>query len=172
MDERKTKYHSNWNLNEKDACEIPWWLNMWPWPWSKKKFYKQKKKIWNNCCDPTDVGDQFFHQISKKAVFHVRWSYVIESQMNAPECAPNFNPLHARFFRGSIKHIFTFHVILPHWYDTGGWNPSSNKTRTYPFYIVNIMGSLRHQDISSYDIDIVKPRCPRILRVNTCNIWV
>ena len=49
------------------------------------------------------------------------------------------NPLRAKFFRGNIKHIFTFYDIPTHWYDTGGWNPSSNKTRTYPFYIINIM---------------------------------
>ena len=52
------------------------------------------------------------------------------------------NPLRAKFFRGNIKHIFTFHVIPLYWYDTGGWNPSSNKTRTYPFYIVNIMAAV------------------------------
>ena len=51
------------------------------------------------------------------------------------------NPLHAKFFRGHIKHIFTFHVIPLHWFNTGGWNPSSNKTRTYPFYIANIMAA-------------------------------
>ena len=51
------------------------------------------------------------------------------------------NPLCAKFFRGNIKHIFTFYVIPPHWYDTGGWNPSSNKTRTYPFYIINVMAA-------------------------------
>ena len=50
-------------------------------------------------------------------------------------------PLRAKFLRENIKHIFTFHVIPLHWYDTGGWNPSSNKTRTYPFYIVNIMAA-------------------------------
>ena len=49
------------------------------------------------------------------------------------------NALCAKFFRGNIKHIFAFYVIPPHWYDTGDWNPPSNKTRTYPFYIVNIM---------------------------------
>ena len=42
-------------------------------------------------------------------------------------------------FSEGRKHIFTFHVIPPHWYDTGSWNPSSNKTRTYLFYMVNIM---------------------------------
>ena len=45
------------------------------------------------------------------------------------------------FLRGNIKHIFKFYVIPPHWHDTGGWNPSSNKTRTYPFYIVIIMAA-------------------------------
>ena len=54
---------------------------------------------------------------------------------------PCLNPLHAKLFRGNLKHIFTFFVIPPHWYDTGGWNPSSNKTRTYPFYKVNIMAA-------------------------------
>ena len=51
------------------------------------------------------------------------------------------NPLRAKFFRWNIRHIFTFHVIPLHWYDTGGWNPSSNKTMTYPFYRVNIMAA-------------------------------
>ena len=50
-----------------------------------------------------------------------------------------FNPLHAKFVRGNIKHIFTFHVIPLHWYDTDGVNLSSNKPRTYSFYIINIM---------------------------------
>ena len=52
-----------------------------------------------------------------------------------------FNPLRAKFFRGNIKHIFTFHVIPLHWYDTGDWNPSPNKTTTCQFYIVNIMAA-------------------------------
>ena len=46
------------------------------------------------------------------------------------------NPLRA-FFRGNIKHTFTFYFIPPHWYDTRCWNPSLNKTRIYSFYIVN-----------------------------------
>ena len=51
-------------------------------------------------------------------------------------------PLRAKFFRGNIhKHIFTFHVFHPHWYDTGGCNLFSSKTRTYLFYIVNIMAA-------------------------------
>ena len=52
------------------------------------------------------------------------------------------NPLHGKFFRGNKNtHIFTFYVILPHWHDTGGWNPSSSKTRANLFYIVYIMGA-------------------------------
>ena len=51
------------------------------------------------------------------------------------------NHFKPKFFRGNIKHIFTFHIIPLHWYHTGGWNPSSNKTRTYPFFIVNIMAA-------------------------------
>ena len=38
------------------------------------------------------------------------------------------------------KNISTIYIIPPHWQDTGSWNLSSCKTRTYLFYIVNIMG--------------------------------
>ena len=43
-----------------------------------------------------------------------------------------FNPLCAIFSEG-LKHILTFYVKAPHWHD-------KNKTITYLFYIVNIMG--------------------------------
>ena len=69
--------------------------------------------------------------------------------------------LYMLIFRGNIKHIFTFHVTPLHWYETGGWNLSSNKTRTYPFYIYYgcwCPGDARSQDTNSYDIDLVKPR--------------
>ena len=39
------------------------------------------------------------------------------------------------------QHAFTFYVIPSHWHDTGSWNRSSHKTRTYLFYIVNITGT-------------------------------
>ena len=48
-------------------------------------------------------------------------------------------PYELNFFRGNIKHIFTFYVIPPHWYDTGTSNPSSSMRRTYIVYIVSIM---------------------------------
>ena len=35
--------------------------------------------------------------------------------------------------------VFTFHVMSPHWQVIGSLNPSSYKTRTYLFCIVNIM---------------------------------
>ena len=43
---------------------------------------------------------------------------------------------------GTKKYIYTLYVIPPHWYDTDSWNPLPSKTRTYLFYIVNIMGVL------------------------------
>ena len=52
-----------------------------------------------------------------------------------------FIPLHAKLLQREQKHLFTFYVMYPHWHDTGSWNPSSSKTRTYLFYIVNIMGA-------------------------------
>ena len=48
------------------------------------------------------------------------------------------NPLRAIFQRGQ-KHVCTFYVIPAHWYDTGTWNPSSSKIRTYLLYRFNIM---------------------------------
>ena len=55
------------------------------------------------------------------------------------------NPLRAKFLQREHKHAFTFCVISLHWYDAGTWNPSSSKTRTYLFYIVNIRTSPGHQ---------------------------
>ena len=48
------------------------------------------------------------------------------------------NSLCAIFSEGT-KHIFTFHVIPGHWHATGSWNPSSSKTGTCIFYIVDIV---------------------------------
>ena len=52
------------------------------------------------------------------------------------------NPLHAIFVIGNIKMYLQFisflHIDRTH---TGSWNPLSCKTRTYLFYIVNIMGA-------------------------------
>ena len=48
-------------------------------------------------------------------------------------------PFTCWIFQRGHKHIFTFCAISPHWCDAGSWNPSSNNTRTYLFYIVNIM---------------------------------
>ena len=50
------------------------------------------------------------------------------------------DPLLAKFFTGN-KTYFTFHVIHPHWFGAGSWNPSLGKTWTYLFYIVNIMAA-------------------------------
>ena len=51
------------------------------------------------------------------------------------------NSLSAKFFRGNIKHVFTINFITPHWYNTGTQNPSSSKTGTYIFYMINIMAA-------------------------------
>ena len=55
-------------------------------------------------------------------------------------CLIFLNLLRAKFFRGT-KHIFTFYVIPLYLFGTGSWNPSSSKTRTYLFYIVNIIAA-------------------------------
>ena len=52
--------------------------------------------------------------------------------------ADKINPLGAKFFRGNIIIYSHFDAFMPHW---RGCNPSSCKTRTYLFYIVNIMAA-------------------------------
>ena len=84
------------------------------------------------------------YELAGRPAVYVYWSILkhVKASWAGLHKAEAFNPLRARFFRGKIKHIFTFHVIPPHWFDTGGWNPFSNKTRTYPaFFIVNIMAA-------------------------------
>ena len=51
------------------------------------------------------------------------------------------NPLHAKFFRGNINIHLHFVSFLHIDTNAGSWNPSSNKTRIYLFYIVNIMAA-------------------------------
>ena len=59
-------------------------------------------------------------------------------------------PCYQGSFQREQKHIITSYVIPPQWHGnvippqwhgTGSGNPSSSKTRSYLFYIVNIMGA-------------------------------
>ena len=101
-----------------------------------------------------------FHMIQLPIFFRVALWTLEHNQPCFSEVTPKgcitkarrVNPLPAKFFRGSIKHIFTFYVIPPHWYDTGTSTPSSSKRRTYIFYIVNIMAA-DVLGINSHDID-------------------
>ena len=43
-------------------------------------------------------------------------------------------------------------------YDTGCWNLTSFKPRTYLFYIVSTVGADVHQDNSNHDIDYVETK--------------
>ena len=65
-----------------------------------------------------------------------QWFYLGGWRIRLPV---DFKTLYVLNSSSGAKHITTFHIIPPHWYDTGSWNPSSSKTRTYLFYIVNIM---------------------------------
>ena len=44
-----------------------------------------------------------------------------------------------QIFQKKPKHVFAIYMIPPHWHGTSSWNPSSCKTGTYLYYIVNIM---------------------------------
>ena len=94
------------------------------------------KEIVSTDSYPCNLSRHSFGRLSKHRVLSFVWT----SGTNSMESSL-INPLGAKFFRGSIKHIFTFYVIPPHWYDIGTSNPSSSKRRTYVFYIVNIMAA-------------------------------
>ena len=51
------------------------------------------------------------------------------------------SPFTCWIFHRKCKNVAVIYVITPHWHDTGSWNSSSCKTRTYLFYIANIMGA-------------------------------
>ena len=44
-------------------------------------------------------------------------------------------------FHRKPKNVATIYIIPPNWHDTGMWNPSSCKTRSYQFHIAKIMGA-------------------------------
>ena len=44
-----------------------------------------------------------------------------------------------KIFHRKHKNVSIIYIIPPYWHDTNSWNSSSCKTRTYLFYIVNVM---------------------------------
>ena len=69
------------------------------------------RSSWLSICNQQIMG------FNCKLAF-VSWVLVGEiASLTAGEC--HVNPLHAIFFQGEQKHVFTFYVIPPHWYDTG-----------------------------------------------------
>ena len=129
------------------------WFNI------KMASYQYRK---SHCGEKTILRPSYLHNVGLSIL--VRWHLYIESGLWAlcigcvtacdwaskrgsaytewlyPVCR-YLNPLRAKFFKKDQKHIFAFYVIPPHWHGTGCWNPSSYKTRTYLFYMVNIMGA-------------------------------
>ena len=53
----------------------------------------------------------------------------------------HFKPFGAKFFIRRHKNVSIIYIIPPSWIDTGSWNPSSCKTRSCLFCIVNIMAA-------------------------------
>ena len=86
----------------------------------------------------TDLSDNFVYAPGfVYADFYLldgEWKVLISMEKS-------INPLRAKSFKQNINIYLYFYVIPPRWYDTGSWNPSSSKTRTYLFYIVNIMAA-------------------------------
>ena len=56
------------------------------------------------------------------------------------KCLPIFHSIILTLYR-KLKSVFIMYIILPQWHNAGRWNFSSSKTRTYLFYITNIIGA-------------------------------
>ena len=87
----------------------------------------------------------------------------------------HFNPLRAKFFIGNITNVARICIIPPQGHGTCGWYPSSCKTRTYLFYIVNIictdvLATQGARASATMILAMLKPEWfgPFTLRVNTC----
>ena len=81
---------------------------------------------------------------------YFRWHYLLHLMINGnnacnhplqliPNTLDTLKTLYVPFFLQNHKCVFTFSIIPPCRYDTGVWNLFSWKTRSYLFYIVNIM---------------------------------
>ena len=65
-----------------------------------------------------------------------RCGCIVRSLGNRAQNSPTLYELN---FSVGTKTYIIFYVIYPHWHCTGCWDSPSSKTRTYLFYIVNIM---------------------------------
>ena len=126
-----------WILKVK--CDLDLWPHRWPWPWIFMV------KFWNSCISEWE-GWLTLHKGGGSRSFMIMtiwwprsgvWIYQVVTGVTSVVGVPSTHLV----FQREHKRIFTFFVISPHGYDTGSWNPSSNKTRTYLFYIVNIMAA-------------------------------
>ena len=123
---------------------MPWWLeqpgHLQAWYWPNKLEYSVSSVrtseefilialFQSNMCQ--------YHILSltlSYVAFRVHGWWVVLSML--------INPLHAKFFTvRKLENVSVIDIIPPHWHDTGSWNPSSWKTRTYLFHIVDIMGA-------------------------------
>ena len=66
---------------------------------------------------------------------------LIQFAWNSPGHGRYELPLYMLIFPWKYKSVFKMYAILPHWHDTGRWNPYSCRTRNYILYIVNIMSA-------------------------------
>ena len=90
------------------------------------------------CATVCSGADQRKHQSSASLAFvrgiH-RWP--VDSPHKGPVTWKMF-PLYDVIMHRIYKDVSAIYIIPPHWHDTGSWDPSSCKTRTYLFYKVNV----------------------------------
>ena len=107
--------------------------------------------------------------------FVLFWLYSSAFQIHVMYLSISLITLYILKFSEGKKHIFTFYVIPPQWYDTGSWNPFLPQVRQGPTYSTYhgfwCPGDERSHGISNHDIDLVKARwlISHTLRVNS--LW-
>ena len=110
--------------------------------------------VWNRFCNSKgrprgSIGLDLVNEHLNKEFKGKKWDSLVISNTNdrlraitaynkAQHSTP-FKPFTCYIFHSQPRHKLTFHVIPPHWHDTGSSNPSSSKTITYLFHIINVM---------------------------------
>ena len=123
------------------------------------QFTYMPHKIWQ-APQISFCGDVYLLMVPKLMVVQHRfclkkkWQLFISDLISNPTYSTGWGvlcpPVKVRYCENHLKssstlyiqnHIFTFYGIAPHWHYTVSQNPSSCKTRTFLFYIVNIMAA-------------------------------
>ena len=108
----------------KSLLQLLWlYIQLDPW-WNYNQNTNNfiQDNVFLNCCLKKNRGSLRNPEYVRSGTNHIFTLYM-----------PNFQQNH--------RHLFTFFTIPSCWYGTGSWHYFPWKTRSYPFYVVSIMGA-------------------------------